>query len=265
MADTDSTSKSPAFQFYPKDFLADEKVRVMTLQERGAYVTLLCLCWLEGTLPVDMGRLARLCGVPTATFQRLWPALEACFRVHSERPDRLIQPRLERERRRQATFASEQSERGKRGAAKRWQKDSAAINLPSSEDGGAMISPMADYSSPSSSPSSSPDSSQKRERAREPLNDGSTTVKMRAGHFCEVVYPELYRKFRKGACYVGKPALDYQEAQLLCQTWDDERLVKIATVFLTTDHDFAENGSRTMAQFRAMASWCDGKLREAGL
>jgi hypothetical protein len=47
--------------------------------------------------------------------------------------------------------------------------------------------------------------------------------------------------------------------------WDDERLVKIATVFLTTDHDFAEKGRRTMAQFRSMASWCDGKIAEAGI
>jgi hypothetical protein len=46
MADSDSTpgGKSPAFQFYPKDFLTDENVRVMSLQERGAYITLLCLC-----------------------------------------------------------------------------------------------------------------------------------------------------------------------------------------------------------------------------
>ena len=51
----------------------------------------------------------------------------------------------------------------------------------------------------------------------------------------------------------------------LCRTWDDERLATIAQVFLTTDHEFAEKGSRTMAQFRSMASWCDGRLREHGL
>lgn len=87
----------------------------------------------------------------------------------------------------------------------------------------------------------------------------------RAGRFVNEVYPELYAKYRKGARYVSKPALDFQEALQLCRTWDDERLVKIATVFLTTDHEFAEKGSRTMAQFRSLASWCDSRLAERGI
>ncbi len=90
-------------------------------------------------------------------------------------------------------------------------------------------------------------------------------VEMRAGRFCEEVYPALYAKFRKGARYVGKPVIDYPEAVALCRTWDDERLAKIAQVFLTTDHEFAEKGSRTMAQFRSLASWCDSRLVEAGI
>ena len=79
MAASHSTGKSPAFQFYPKDFLTDEKVRVMSLQERGAYITLMCLCWTEGTIPSDLLRLARLCEVPVRVFRHLWPALEPCF------------------------------------------------------------------------------------------------------------------------------------------------------------------------------------------
>jgi hypothetical protein len=99
---------------------------------------------------------------------------------------------------------------------------------------------------------------QERTTERDELGD-------RAGRFVNEVYPALYAKYRKGARYVSKPALDFQEALELCRVWDDERLAKIATVFLTTDHHFAENGSRTMAQFRSMASWCDGKLAEAGI
>jgi hypothetical protein len=90
-------------------------------------------------------------------------------------------------------------------------------------------------------------------------------ISERAGRFVQETYPALYAKHRKGARYISKPTLDFQEALELCRVWDDERLAKIATVFLTTDHHFAENGSRTMAQFRSMASWCDGKLAEAGI
>lgn len=107
--------------------------------------------------------------------------------------------------------------------------------------------------------------SEVKEGSLRETNASADSLSERAGLFTRETYPELYQKYRKGARYVSKPALDFQEALLLCQTWDDERLAKIATVFLTTDHDFAENGSRTMAQFRAMASWCDSRLRESGL
>ena len=43
--------KSPAFQFYPKDWLTDPDVVCMNFAQKGAYITLLCYCWLEGQLP----------------------------------------------------------------------------------------------------------------------------------------------------------------------------------------------------------------------
>ncbi len=39
--------KSPAFQFYPKDWLTDEKVMMMSKEERGEYIDLLCIDWLN--------------------------------------------------------------------------------------------------------------------------------------------------------------------------------------------------------------------------
>jgi uncharacterized protein YdaU (DUF1376 family) len=102
--------RSPAFQFYPKDFLSDENVRMMSLQERGAYITLLSLCWIEGSLPADPSMLARLCGTPVAAFRRLWPALERCFRLVPTDPSRLVHPRLEREREKQSAFRGRQTD-----------------------------------------------------------------------------------------------------------------------------------------------------------
>ena len=34
-------NKSPAFQFYARDFLADMKVQLMSMEQRGMYITLL--------------------------------------------------------------------------------------------------------------------------------------------------------------------------------------------------------------------------------
>jgi len=104
-----------------------------------------------------------------------------------------------------------------------------------------------------------------RVRVGPPLVDPNltnATVTERAGRFCER-YADFYEKHRQGAKYRPSPMKDYQSAVSLCGTWtDDERLDKLAIVFLTTDHQFAESGSRTITQFAALASWCDGKLAE---
>ncbi len=87
------------------------------------------------------------------------------------------------------------------------------------------------------------------------------TITERAGRFIER-YADLYPKHRKGARYAVRETRDYQAAVKLCATWPDERLDKLAVIFLTTDHEFAEGGSRTIPQFLALASWCDGRLAE---
>jgi hypothetical protein len=83
----------------------------------------------------------------------------------------------------------------------------------------------------------------------------------RAGRFCER-YAELYPLHRRGARYLPKPALDYVKACELCAVWDNERLERLAIVFLKCEEPFAQSGSRTIGQFAAMASWADDRLRE---
>lgn len=48
--------KSPAFQFYPADFLADENVIAMSLEDRGALITSIC----EAAMRRDVEALNRL-------------------------------------------------------------------------------------------------------------------------------------------------------------------------------------------------------------
>lgn len=86
----------------------------------------------------------------------------------------------------------------------------------------------------------------------------------RAGRFCER-YAELFAEHRQGARYFAKPALDYEEACRLCATWPDSRLETLAIAFLTTDDKFCREGSGTIKHFASRASWCDGKLKAAGL
>lgn len=152
-----AAEKAPAFQFYPKDFLMDGNVAVMTLAERGAYITLLCLCWQERSLPSDAKRLARLCGTSTAAFARLWRALEPCFRVSGDDPKRLIHPRLEREREKQESFRRRQSDAGRASAARRQPEVQPESNHGSTASQPEVNSALSDLRS------SSPISKEKQE------------------------------------------------------------------------------------------------------
>lgn len=94
----------------------DGNVASMSLQERGAYITLLCICWQEMSLPSDVGRLANIVGLPARAFSKIWPHLSGCFVTHG---DRLFHPRLEKERQKQSHFSQRQSEKGLASAAAR--------------------------------------------------------------------------------------------------------------------------------------------------
>lgn len=116
--------KSPAFQFYPKDFLSDELQMLLSLPEAGAYIRLLCHCWLSGSLPDDTTALARLCGATPAHMSKMWPSISRCFQT---RPDgRWMHKRLEKIRRLQDEFRKKQKEK----ADKRWHAHGNATALP---------------------------------------------------------------------------------------------------------------------------------------
>jgi len=249
--------RAPAFQFYPKDFLTDGNVAGMSLQERGAYITLLCLCWLEGSLPSDLGRLANHVGVPRATVVKLWPALARCFRPSDTEEGRLIHPRLELERQKQEEYRRRQSDAGRHPKPSRklsTDKPEAIQTLAESEP--EPNSPISDLLSPI----------KKEEHARVSSSDHingtmDDAVAERAGEFLRT-YAVLYQRHRHGARYHSRPALDWPKACELCTTWDNPRLERLAVVFLKCEEPFAMSGSRTIGQFAAMASWCDSRLSE---
>lgn len=103
------TAKSPAFQFYPGDFLSDSRTAALSMAERGVFLTLLAYQWMNGPLPDSTARLARLCQMPPADFEVVWPMVSECFPVDAtgNRASR----RLERERDVQAENRAERKAR----------------------------------------------------------------------------------------------------------------------------------------------------------
>lgn len=111
---------SPAFQFYPGDFLSDGNQMSLSLAGAGAYIRLIAVCWKEGSLPDDTKLLWKLAQADSRQeFEEVWPSVRVCFR---KKRGRLIHPRLDKERAKQDAFRSKMSESGKKGAKRRHEK-----------------------------------------------------------------------------------------------------------------------------------------------
>lgn len=139
-------NKAPAFQFYPADYLADMRVRMLSWASRGLYMDLLCYCWREGWIPSDESAIAQLCNCHDLAI--IEPCL-SLFDSHPEDEKKLIHKRLDSERKKQLVHSNERSTTGKKGAEARWGKGKRA-------HGSAIKQPLAkNGSSSSSSPSTS--------------------------------------------------------------------------------------------------------------
>jgi uncharacterized protein YdaU (DUF1376 family) len=155
-------NKPPAFQFYPGDFLASGKVNLMSMEEIGCYIVLLCHQWQDGSIPSEITKLARLCRTTPLHLAELWDSgpLSECFPELA--PGRLANPRLERVRQEQIAYRAERAESGRKGAESRWNNHNGSANgsangLASEEPiakNGSSSSPSSSSSSPASSPSS---------------------------------------------------------------------------------------------------------------
>lgn len=117
--------KPTAFQFYPSDFLMDEKVMVMTNQQVGIYIKMICFCWQGGSLPNDADKIARMCGEDVESMNEMWGDIVRCFDVIID-PEtgesRLVHRRLKKEFKKQQDFRAKMSRAGKLSAEKRWGK-----------------------------------------------------------------------------------------------------------------------------------------------
>ena len=141
--------KSPSFQFYPKDFLADINVQVMTMEERGVYITMLCSAWIENGIPADPEYIKRLCNYAEKSngrWEKIWSIVRPRF---YEKKGRLFNHRLDKEKKKQ----------------KEWKKKSRLGGLASAESrrnanslmkgGSASLAPKSQPKANSSSSSSS--------------------------------------------------------------------------------------------------------------
>jgi uncharacterized protein YdaU (DUF1376 family) len=139
--------KSPAFQWYPTDYLSSQRVQMMTLEQEGAYCRLLWYCWQHGTIPSDPKEAARLIGKGAST--TLARSVLGMF-LPAKIPGRLMHDRLQQEREKQELWRRKSSEGGRKSAEMRSKGGSTTVGRVVEN----CLQPNANSSSPS--PSSSP-------------------------------------------------------------------------------------------------------------
>lgn len=114
--------KRPSFQFYPGDFLSDHNVIGMSMEERGAYITLLCICWDQGHLPNDEKALARYLNGTSMDLS----FVVGCF---TEKDGVLVHKRLMEERQKQDDYKKRCSKGGKQSQQNQRDKKSLPSGL----------------------------------------------------------------------------------------------------------------------------------------
>ena len=114
----------------------------MTYEQKGIYIDLIALCWMDKYIPEDHIELADLLSITKKKLQTVWPKIRKCFKK-SRRKGFLINPRVEMERSAKKAYHLNRSKAGKKGAEKRHRKnklDSSATNLPLAKDSSSSSS-----------------------------------------------------------------------------------------------------------------------------
>jgi len=154
--------KSPAFQFYPADWL-DVRVMRMTYEAQGVYMRLLCHMWRDSkdqcSMAADPSAIASVLGLPMAKTKALLRQIQwKDDPIFVEQDGKYISRRLQRVKAQQVQKSHAKSIAGKKGADSRWQSHASAMPP-------AIVLPMANDSSSSSSSSSSASASGEEKKA----------------------------------------------------------------------------------------------------
>ena len=145
--------KSPAFQFYPQDFISDLNVQVMPTEAIGAYILLLCHDWIEGGIPDDDRILAIITKTGDGWVNIKEHLFNTCSPLFKKRGNRYYNARLNKERQKQLAYRKAKSEAGKASVkARRARASKAKKSLDEKEH--LLNSVQTNFNSSSSSSSS---------------------------------------------------------------------------------------------------------------
>jgi uncharacterized protein YdaU (DUF1376 family) len=152
--------KTPAFQFYPNDWLSSTNIMLMTPAEEGAYIRLLAISWNNENcdLPDDDEQLAILSRLGEGWFNGGSTKIRKCFKAKG---NRLYNERLLEERKKQEEWREKSRQGGIKSGKSRNNKD--LDDEGSLKGGSEMVGTKREPKGNSSSSSSSSSSKKKKD------------------------------------------------------------------------------------------------------
>lgn len=122
-------NKTPAFPLYASEFLGDTDE--MTNEEVGMYIRLLCVQWVNGSIPGNPDRLPycefnNLAYTDPCRMPIVWGVINDKFEIGEN--GRLRNPGLESTRQKKVEYLEKQQKNGARGAKKRWGVTGVPVN-----------------------------------------------------------------------------------------------------------------------------------------
>lgn len=207
------------FPFYVPDFLSSPTVTMMSAEEVGGYVLLLCYAWQDpqGSLPSDDDSLRILSRVKCDLTR-----IKSCF---SEKKGRLINKRLTQE----LEKVQEKSISAKRSASMRWHSDCNANALRT------VCSSQSQSESESQSELQSESESQKQKEVKTCAEVQKPSTPPKSAAVFEL-YREAYR-----SRYGVDPVRNQQTNSMLCKLVDKlgaEEAPQVAAFYLTHNDPF---------------------------
>lgn len=121
-------NKPPSFQFYPDKWLSSPQVALMSPEQEGAYIRLLCYDWDNDGLQDDDGQLARLSRLGEGWLKGSSTIIKECFIAHPKKPGFITNKRLLKERKKQKSWRKKCVAGGKKSGESRRKQGSSGDN-----------------------------------------------------------------------------------------------------------------------------------------
>jgi hypothetical protein len=136
------TRAVPYFPLYAANFIASKPFRLMTIEERGLWITMQLECWVNGSLPADQKELAKYLGCSLEEIQRSFTQKQYSFL--EKIGDELKSPELEEQRKEFMERREKQRIGGQEGAKRKKAKQNSESmhsneGIPEGQPKGSLV------------------------------------------------------------------------------------------------------------------------------